>query len=76
MVQEILDIRPSVIGRTIRLYRDGGLVLVEQELHQHIFRITFPIEHHLDIGGHGNDLIDGDVLVQILDVGCSTHGLF
>ena len=58
-----------VVGTTNWLYgRHAGFVLVEQELDEDIVRASLPIEDDLDIRRHGDDLIDGARLVDILNI--------
>ena len=58
-----------IIGCAVGPDRNRSLVLVEKELHKDIVRPFLPVENDLDIGRHRYNLVDGNVLVDIVNVG-------
>ena len=75
VVPVALDVGPVVVGRDVRLHGDGSFVFVQEEFHQYVVRSVLAVEHQLDVRRHRNQFVDGDFLVQVLDVRVCAHGL-
>ena len=63
-----------IIGRDIGLqFRERRLIFIQEELHQDVVGAILAVEDHLDICRHGDHLVDGNGLVQVLHIRSGAH---